>query len=772
MAANTDRAVLQAALPPLSGSLPIPGLSASVRIQRDAWGIPHIKASGEADAYRALGFVHAQDRLFQMELTRRKALGRAAEWLGAEAAEADILVRRLGMEKVCRRDFEALGAEAKDMLRAYVAGVNAFLASGAPLPIEYGLLGAEPEPWEPWHSIAVMRRLGLLMGSVWFKLWRMLALPVVGAANALKLRYDDGSRDLLCIPPGAEAERLEADLAALRPAVDALLKAMGGDASDAAGGGSNNWAVAPGHTATGRPILAGDPHRVFEIPGMYAQHHLACDRFDMIGLTVPGVPGFPHFAHNGKVAYCVTHAFMDIHDLYLEQFAGEGRRARFGDDFEPVAWRRDRIAVRGGADREFDIVETRHGPVIAGDPRDGAAITLRSVQFAETDLSFDCLTRMPGASTVAQLYDATRGWGLIDHNLVAGDVAGSIGHLVRARVPSRPRENGWLPVPGWSGEHEWRGWIPHEAMPCVIDPPGGLIVTANNRVVADDHPDYLCTDCHPPYRAARIMERLVANPAFAVDDAAAIHADTLSPHVGLLRARLEALGTRDSLPAEGLRQTLIGWDGRMDAGSKAASAYNAFRRALTRLVTARSGLEQAIAHPFAAVPPGVSPQGQVWWAVPTLLRDDDAGMLKGWSWNEALSEALYVAAQNLTGRGWGEEHQPRFTHPLSTQFPAWAELLDPASRPIGGDGDTVLANGLVPSAGPQATYGALSRYVFDVGNWDNSRWVVFHGASGHPASPHYADQNVPWSDCAMVPMLYSWDRIAAEAVTSQDLVPA
>ncbi|AOO79418.1 hypothetical protein BHK69_01945 [Bosea vaviloviae] len=260
MTTDADRDALEAALPPLSGSLSLPGLEASVSVRRDAWGIPHIKAVGEADAYRALGFVHAQDRLFQMELTRRKALGRAAEWLGAEAAEADILVRRLGLEQACRRDYEALAGEAKDMLKAYASGVNAFLESGAAHPCEYALLGATPEPWEPWHSIAVMRRLGLLMGSIWFKLWRMLALPVVGAQNALKLRYDDGGRDLLCIPPGAQADRFEADLAALAPFVDHLLKAMGGDASDAAGGGSNNWAVGPGRTATGRPILAGDPH--------------------------------------------------------------------------------------------------------------------------------------------------------------------------------------------------------------------------------------------------------------------------------------------------------------------------------------------------------------------------------------------------------------------------------------------------------------------------------------------------------------------------------
>ncbi len=306
------------------------------------------------------------------------------------------------------------------MLTAYAAGVNAFLGSGAPLPAEYGLLDAQVDVWEPWHCIAVMRRLGLLMGSVWFKLWRTLALPVVGAENAAKLRYDDGGQDTLCIPPGAAAHRWAADLAALRPAVAALLHAMG---TDETGGGSNNWAVGPSRTATGRPILAGDPHRVFEVPGMYAQHHLACDAFDAIGLTVPGVPGFPHYCHNGQVAYCVTHAFVDIHDLFLEQFDAAGQ-VRVGDGWQPVTTRPETIAVRGEPDRTITVVETRHGPVIAGDPASGAALALRSVQFAETDLSFDCLPRMLLAGDVPSLFAATRGWGLIDHNLVAGDVAG------------------------------------------------------------------------------------------------------------------------------------------------------------------------------------------------------------------------------------------------------------------------------------------------------------------------------------------------------------
>lgn len=750
----------------MADRLHVPGLQAAVTVFRDEWGIAHIRARGEDDAHFALGFVHAQDRLFQMELNRRRALGRAAEWLGADAADADALCRRLGMEAACRRDHAALGAPARAMLASYCTGVNAFLASGAPLPPEYALLGATPEPWEPWHPIAVMRRLGLLMGSVWFKLWRALALPVVGPANVAKLRYDGGAEELLCIPAGATAERWPADLAALRPAMEALLAAMGPNET---GGGSNNWAIGPARTATGRPILAGDPHRVFEVPGMYAQSHLACDAWDAIGLTVPGVPGFPHFMHNGRVACCVTHAFVDIHDLYLERFNTAGHVQR-GDGWEPVRTRTETVAVRDGAPRTVTITETGHGPVVAGDPASGTALVLRSVQFAETDLSFDCLPRMLHAATVPALFEATRGWGLIDHNLLAADTEGRIGHLVRALVPRRPRANGWLPVPGWTGEGDWRGMIAFERMPQVIDPPGGVIVTANNRVVADGA-EYLCTDCHPPYRAARITALIAERPAFAVADAAALHADVLSPNAPLFQARLDAMPEPAGAAAAALRRALLAWDGRMDAGSVEAGQYNALRRAATVILVRRSGLGAATSHPFGAVAPGVSPAGQLWWTLPALLRADDVAMLDGWNWNDVLAAALDAVAAEGPALPWGEAHRPRFRHPLSASQTA-AARFDPPSFPIGGDGDTVMATGIVPAAGPEATYGALCRYAFDVGEWDNSRWAVFGGASGDPGSPHHTDQTAAWSRCGMVPMRYAWPGIEAAATSRTVLQPA
>ncbi|MGY2083748.1 penicillin acylase family protein [Blastococcus sp. SYSU DS0539] len=741
------------------GRTRLAGLADDVEIHRDEWGIPHVRARSSDDLFFAQGYVHAQDRLFQMDAARRKMEGRWAEWVGPEGVAADVLARRLGVPAACRRDYDVLAAEAREMLTAYAAGVNAYLGGVDRLPLEYGLLDVEPERWEPWHSIAAMRQRGYLMGSVWFKLWRAAALRAIGPGEVGLLRYDDGGTDRLCIPPGADAQRWVALLETLAPAIEAVAGLAGPDAT---GGGSNNWAVSGTRTSTGRPLLAGDPHRAFEMPGMYTQTHLACDQFDAIGLTVPGVPAFPHFAHNGSVAWSVTHAFADIHDLYVEQFASDGSRYRFQDGWRPTRTRSERILVEGGDPVDVRVVETHHGPVVAGDPADGAALTLRSVQFAETDRSFDCLLPMLRSRTSAELFEACRGWGLIDHNLVAADTAGSIGHLVRAVVPKRPRLNGWLPVPGWTGEYEWDGMIPWESMPRTSDPARGYIVTANNRVVADSgEGDYLMTDCHPSYRARRVEERLAGLPEATVEDMRDIHGDVRSLSAPVFQRALAATEVPDDRCAD-LRDLIVGWDAELSATSVAASAYTSFRWALAEVLTERSGLDRAAADPLVvALPPGVDVRNQLWWTLPGLLRADDTSLLGGWTWEQAIIEALGRTAALVEAEPWGQRHPATMVHPLASAFPGAAGRLAPPGAAVGGDNDTVLANGCLSASGTRAVYGAVARYVFDVGAWDNSSWVVLTGASGDPDDEHYLDQHRSWAACEMVPMRYDWPTIAS-----------
>ncbi len=763
------RPQLQSALPRTEGTHTLKGPESAVAVYRDRWGIPHLKARASADAFFAQGYVHAQDRLWQMDAARRRMLGQWAEWVGPAGVDADILARRLDVAGASQRDFAALTAESRAMLESYAAGVNACLAEGTPLPLEYSVLPGRPEPWRAWHCIAVMRQRGYLMGSIWFKLWRAAALAAIDPVDVTKLRYADGGSDLVCIPPGVEGERLVASLRDLAPSIAAVAKLAGVDAT---GGGSNNWAVAPSRTQAGRPLLAGDPHRVFEMPSMYAQMHLACDDFDAIGLTVPGVPAFPHFAHNGHVAWCVTHAFVDIHDLFVEQFEpGSATRYLFRGTWQTASRRTETIFVRDAAAIETEVVETHHGPIIAGNPADGTALALRSIQFCQLDRSIDCLLPMLSAHTVDQLFEATRQWGLIDHNLVAADTTGRIGHLVRAIVPKRSRLNGWLPVPGWTGDHEWAGMIPWEDMPRTFDPPRGYLVTANNRIVADaaGEQHYFCVDCHPAYRARRIEDLLAGLPAAGFDDMERIHADDRSLTAPIFQRRLAALELGGA--SAQLRDLIVAWDGRVAADSIAAAAYTALRWDLTRILAERSGLAGVAANALLAVPPVVVPVNQLWWALPDLLRADDAALLKGTTWDAALAHALQRTAATFEPKPWRELHCVRMAHPLSPAFPQLAASLDPPGAGVGGDNDTVMVNGCYAGTGLAAAYGAVARYVFDVGRWDNCRWIVFHGASGHPDSPHFADQHALWAKCRLVPMLYDWTTIAGES-RCLTLIPA
>jgi penicillin amidase len=732
-----------------------------VRLYRDEWGIPHVRARSVRDVFVGQGYAHAMDRLWQMDAARKQMEGRWSEWVGAAGLPADRLARRLRAGAASIRDYQALGTDARAMADAYAAGVNAYLRSH-PAPPEYGLTGSAPEPWAGWHCLAAMRQRGYLMGSVWFKLWRAAALGVLGAEDLVKLRYDDGGADRLCIPPGTDASRWVASLADLREPIAALSLLAAGAGT---GGGSNNWALAPSRTATGRPILAGDPHRAFELPGMYAQMHLGCDQFDVIGLTIPGVPAFPHFAHNAEVAWCVTHAFADIHDLYVEQFdRADPSRYLYQDGWRQATTAVEEIKVRGGAPAEVQVTETMHGPVVAGDPASGTALTLKSVQFADVDRSFDCLLPMLHATSVDSLFEAVRGWGIIDHNLVAADTGGHIGHLVRAVIPRRPAVNGWLPVPGWTGEYEWDGVIPAGQMPRVDDPARGYLVTANNRVVTavPGTGDYFCTDAHPPYRARRIEQLIEELGAARAEDMPRIHRDDLSAPARVFQAALSGVRPA-SAPARAIRDVVVGWDARMSPGSAGAACYSRLRWALARIVADRSGLAAAGDAGLTLLPGSVSAISHLWWVLPALLRSGDLALTGGSGWAELLAEALeeVSAPGEPAGTPWGQVHAAALTHPLTPLLPGAPPGLSPAGAGVGGDNETVWANGCRAESGTAAVYGAVARYVFDVGDWDNCAWIVAGGASGDPASPHYADQHDAWSRCELIPMRYDWDTITA-----------
>ena len=306
---------LKTVLPDLTGTLNLAGLDGPVIVYRDRWGIPHVQACSLHDAFFAQGFVTAQDRLWHMDWDRRRALGRWAEIAGPAGVEQDKLMRRFRLGASAKADFEVASPDTRAMLESYAGGVNAFIQTASELPIEYRIIGSGPEPWEPWHSMAVFKVRHILMGSFERKLWNARMVHRLGYRKAQEAIPESRPGELLIVPPGAEYSG-PTD----KSLPDFLEGAEWPGLPAREEGGSNNWAVHGSRTASGAPLLAGDPHRGLEAPSVYYQNHIACDEFDVVGLSFPGVPGFPHFGHNAHVAWCVTHAMADYQDLYIERF--------------------------------------------------------------------------------------------------------------------------------------------------------------------------------------------------------------------------------------------------------------------------------------------------------------------------------------------------------------------------------------------------------------------------------------------------------------------
>ncbi|HUG15728.1 MAG TPA: penicillin acylase family protein [Thermomicrobiales bacterium] len=774
MTATAGTEQFTASLPDVTSTFSVVGLDGPIDIYRDQYGIPHVRATRSHDAFFGQGFAHAQDRLWQMEFDRRRAAGTLAECAGRAALDMDILMRRLQLSESARADYDAFDDASKAMFAAYTAGVNAFIDTTNALPVEFDLLGIDPQRWEPWHSGAIFKVRHVLMGLWSTKLWRARILNALGPEWVAKIGVRGNESGLLIVPPGTEYSSAVANMVELLPGVEAL-----GETPDF--GGSNNWAVHGSRTASGKPLVAGDPHRFIDVPNVYYQCHVACDEFDAIGFNFAGVPGFPHFAHTAHVAWCITHASADYQDLFVERFdPNDPSKYEFKGEWLKARRSKETIGVRGAEPVEVDVTITEHGPVVVGVPEDGHAIAMRYTSLEHPNLGLTCLLPMLAATSVEEMDDAMRAWVDPCNSMTMADVHGTIAYLHRGRVPVRSRANGWLPVPGWTGEHEWQEDVPFEDLPRSRNPDSGFISTANQRVVGDDYPHYLSLDYSPPHRGMRLVERLSTLEGATIEDMRSVHHDRVSLPSRTMVKAMASLSPTDAREADALKRVLA-WDGLMDKHAVAPSIYIATRDQLTRSVanTTRGSSLRRIPYPADPAPIGV--EGRLWAEVVQMVEDDDTSMLdEGQTWNGLLAQALSSAVallrdqlgDNMDAWHWGRLHTTRPIHPLSGVFPEHASTLNPPSVSLGGDGDTPNASGTYPGQSFQINGTSVARYAFDLGDWDNSRWVVPLGASGHPGSPHFADQAQDWSEVRVNPMTYSWDKVVAEAHTTQRIEPA
>jgi penicillin amidase len=766
---------LKAALPDTTKTLHLPDLDAAVEIFRDGYGIPHVRAQSPHDAFFGQGFATAQDRLWHMDHDRRWAYGRWAEYVGQGALEQDLMMRRFQLRASVESDYRAVNSETRDMLDAYTAGVNALIENTESLPIEYGLVEAQPERWAPWDCLAVFKARHILMGVFEAKLWRTRLVSELGPQKAAQILPGYQQGDLLIVPPGAEYDGDGTDvLAQISAGAEAAGRVEHGDA------GSNSWAVSGSRTASGKPLLAGDPHRALDTPNVYYQNHVSCPDFDVVGLSFPGCPGFPHFGHNAHVAWCVTHAGADYQDLYVERFKDDSASVYdFKGEWKQAEVRHEVIEVRGAPSVELGVTVTQHGPVIVGDPASGHAVAFKYTATAGPNLGLQPLRRMLEATSADELEESMRDWTDPCNNFLFIDVHGDIGYLNRGKLPIRSIANAWLPVPGWTGEHEWRGLVPFEELARSRNPENGYIVTANNRIVGDDYPHYIGLYFGPAYRARRIYERLKGLDLATVEDMAAIHAEKVSIPGRIYARLLSRVEPLDELSTRA-KQYLAGWDGTMDKDSVAPTLYSAFRIQLDRLLLGHllGPLADQVFRPDSLGAPAHLSQLRSLFA--TMAGKNDTTLLPpGRDWGSLMAQALAEGVAFLRNRlgdamdswTWGKVHFTRPKHTLSAFFPEVAPLLDPPSLPMGGDGDTPQSGGYSPNAPFTMTGSSVARYVFDASDWNNSAWIVPLGASGHPVSPHYADQAPTWGEVQLIPMLYDWDRIEAGADSRQELKP-
>lgn len=773
---------LRNALPDVTSTLTLPGLGKPVEVCRDRWGVPHLRAASEHDAFFAQGFVTAQDRLWHMDYDRHRALGRWAEFAGADALPEDRLMRRFRVERAARLDLEVTSGAARDMLTAYSDGVNAFLASSRTLPVEYTLLQATPEPWEPWHCLAVYKVRNMLMGTFEMKLWRLRLALGLGAERAATLfqGYPQGS--LVTVPPGETYDGPPLSCLDELAAAAAACNWLG--EVDA---GSNAWVISGERTASGLPLLAGDSHRALDTPNVYYQVHMACPAFRVSGYALPGVPGAPHFSHNDAVAWGMTHGYADYQDLFIERFRSRDGALEYAwqDDWRAAEIINETLHTRGAGPETLYVVATRHGPIIAGDPYAGHGLAFSHPGTNSGTPWANTLYDLLRARSADEAEEALRPWTEPVNNFVYADVHGEFGYRYRGRIPIRPMTNAWTAVPGWDGQHEWQDNIPFEHMPQTRNPSAGYVVTCNQGVAPADYPYYINTYFGADTRARRVTARLkeLASGAATVTDMAAVHADRLSrPAQICLHVLAQTPPPADPLVAEA-RDRLLAWDCRMDRDSVAATLYATLRANWLEEI-----LRTALG-PFADEAMGIAGTGrgasthalQLYTrAVHAMAANDPAPLPPGQTWPQCLEAALQRAVADLRQRlggdiqtwQWGILHRTRPQHPLARLFPDCADLLNPPQIPAGGDGDTPQQGGSWAAERFVLTALSVNRYIHDPADWRRSCWIVPLGASGHPGSPHYADQATRWADVETIPQLWEWDDITAEAETCQHLLPA
>jgi penicillin amidase len=754
------REVASASLLPEDGELTAPGLAEPVEVLRDAWGVPYISATSLDDLWFAQGFVTAGERLFQLDLLLRAASGRLSEVFADRTLADDRFARTIGFLRTGSRLSTAWDDVSHAMHGRFREGCAAWIARMPAPPVEYSLLDMGPSlPTDDagaWAAAFVYLAWGL--SGNWDKELLRAAIADRLGPDAVRTLLPPLPADPASIHAGTLGGRLLDDLP--RPKSE----------------GSNDWVVAGSRTTTGAPLLANDPHLLAVQPGAWIEMHLRAPGYEARGVALTFSPGIllGTTAHH---AWGVTNVTGDVQDLYLEHLNGDRTAADHAGAWEPLTIHREEIHVRGAAESVVvDVRESRHGPIlesaVVGDMH-VEYIPLPSTEtYALRWTGFECGIRpslvldAARAGSFEEFRNAVLGVECPGQNFVYADVDGTIGYQCTGRFPLRRGGDGAAPVPGWTAEHEWDGWIPFDELPWASDPASGYLVTANNRIHDEDYPHLIGHDFHSPYRARRVVERLEAVPEHDVASMAQIQLDTVSiparAMLPLLLAREpRSDGERDAIAA------LTGWDGDMSADSVAAGVFNVWSRHIARRAL-ESRLGEELFRRYHA-------DREVFQCevLPALLRDP-AGWLDDDLLHAALGDALAELRERLgpdpSAWRWGALHRLELVHPLGT-IPGLGSLFTAADVELGGDEQTVMQGAFDGRDGYGVDVIASWRAVYDLADLDRSVGVLPAGVSGNPASTHWNDQFPLWIAGEHHAMPFTRPAVQAAAVATLLLLP-
>lgn len=758
---------IKSSLPETNGIVTLVGPSQEITIARDANGVPHINAAGADDLAFASGYVHAQDRLWQMEMNRRIGHGRVAEVLGEAGLGFDRYFRTLGFTHRAQSALDNLPAEVVHNLEQYAAGVNAFLEQhrGA-LPPEFILTGVTPEPWKPIDTLVWQKMMWLdLSGN---------ARQELARARLLAKLTPQQVASIYAPYPGDSAAPLPelSQIFASAP-MDAASLALGPEKP--AGYGSNNWVVDGTRTESGMPILANDPHLGLTTPSIWylMRLHDRTTGDNTVGVSFPGSPSIV-LGRNDTIAWGFTNTAPDVMDLFIEKRVGEDSyltptgTARF-------QVRDEVIKIRGGGSEMLTVRETRHGPVVS-DIYDGSeeilddsyVIALQWTALMDDDKGVMGLQKLGSAKDFKTFQAAGQYYAGPQQNMIYADTAGNIGYYAPAMVPVRHPENeigGRLPSPGWDEKYDWQGFIPYNELPARFNPEGGIIATANEKIVDDNYPHFITGDWALPYRGNRIRNQLESIEKHTLHTFGELHGDTVSDMA------------RDILPwmlahinDSEIKDALAEWDGDMDATAPEPLIFITWLR---HYQSALIGDELGDIYPsFTGQRPQLIKSTLYWtlggeetwntdyYALPVLERNislswcDDVttedtmetcNVLADQAMNKTISELSERHGNDWTAWQWGTEHMLFQSHRPMSQIPGMKSLFELAA-PVSGDRFTINVGGVSqnPSTMNHSTYGPSYRGLFDMANLDNSLYVQPTGQSGNPLSPHYGDLFQAW----------------------------